>query len=439
MMQSIPALVQVLVIFSLVVFATTRKVHLGLAATLGGMALGLWRGLSPAAIFGYVVMELVKADTLLLLVLIIGIMAFSAAMKRSGGMDAFSKALEGITPSSRIAMATAPLLIGTLPMPGGAILSAPLVDAMDPGRSRGRETLSAANYWFRHNLELVWPLYPSFVLSASITGLSVGRLMTLNAYSLPILFFLGLIFILPKVSTGSGERAAVALERPAFAKRLAQFGHSVMPLALLLGSYVVVDILWRFFSPALTLDADTRTVLGRYLPILTGIVVGSAAIWFGPAGFGAFRGSVSGNTLKLVAVVAGIRIFSTLISIGGVAAAAAGELAAAGIPALVAVALLPFIAALVTGIGFGYVGLAFPIVLGLVPEGGAFPREAAIVLAGAFGYAGMMLSPLHVCMVVSAEHFGTGIVATIRRFAIPLGAFLVIALAYVWILSVALS
>ena len=176
-------------------------------------------------------------------------------------------------------------------------------------------------------------------------------------------------------------------------------------------------------------------MLGRYMPILSGIVIGSVYIGFSPAGFGAFKCSVNTNTLKLIAVVAGIRIFSSLIGVTGVAVAVAGELATAGIPALVAVAVLPFVAALVTGIGFGYVGLAFPIVLGLVSEGGAFPREAAIVLAGAFGYAGMMISPLHVCMVVSAEHFDAGIVATIRRFAKPLGAFQVIALAYVWILS----
>lgn len=438
MMQSIPALVQVLVIFTLVVLATTRKVHLGLAAALGGMGLGLWRGIAPATILGSTVMELLKADTLLLLVLITGIMAFSAAMKKSGGMNAFSKALEDITPSSRIAMATAPLLIGTLPMPGGAILSAPLVDAMDPGRTRGGETLSAANYWFRHNLELVWPLYPAFVLSASITGFSVGRLMMLNAYSTPILFVLGLVFILPRLRSGSAPVAVGRSERPGFASRLAIFGHSVMPLALLLGSYVIVDILWRYASPALSLDDSARAVLDRYLPILSGIVVGSSYIGFGPAGFGAFKGSVNMNTLRLVAVVAGIRIFSSLIGVAGVAGAAAGELAAAGIPAVVAVAALPFVAALVTGIGFGYVGLAFPIVLGLVPEGGTFPREAAIVLAGAFGFAGMMLSPLHVCMVVSAEHFGAGIIATIRRFAAPLGIFLSIAMAYVWILSTAL-
>lgn len=41
-------------------------------------------------------------------------------------------------------------------------------------------------------------------------------------------------------------------------------------------------------------------------------------------------------------------------------------------------------------------------------------------------------------MVVSAEHFDTGIAATIRRFTMPLGIFLVIVLVYVWFLSAVL-
>ena len=61
------------------------------------------------------------------------------------------------------------------------------------------------------------------------------------------------------------------------------------------------------------------------------------------------------------------------------------------------------------------------------------------MLAGAFGYAGMMLSPLHVCMVVSAEHFKVGLPATIRSFALPLSLFVAGAAIYVTILATFLS
>jgi len=432
-MQSIPALVQVAVVFVLVVAATARKVHLGLAAAVGGILLALWRGMAPLSVGRAAVAEALSPDTVLLVLLMAGIMAFSAAMKKSGAMDAFSRALGAVAPSPRMAMAVAPLLIGTLPMPGGAILSAPLVDAMDPDRTRGAAMLSAANYWFRHTLELAWPLYPAFILTSSLTGFSAGRLILLNAYAVPILFTLGLFFILPLSRTLAGTTAQPARDIPAqepLGKRLAVFFAGIAPLALVLGTYIVLDAVWRAIAPAFGLSTVINALVSRFAPIVIGLAAGSLYVGLSPSGKGAFKGSIGAATFKLIAVIVGIRVFSALLGVAGVAAAAAGELAAAGIPTIVAVAVLPFVAGIVTGVGFGYVGLAFPIVLGLVPAGGPVPLEAAVVLAGAFGYAGMMLSPLHVCMVVSAEHFGVGLASTMRRLAAPLAIFVAIAVGY---------
>ncbi len=126
----------------------------------------------------------------------------------------------------------------------------------------------------------------------------------------------------------------------------------------------------------------------------------------------------------------GIRIFSALLGAAGAAQEAAAEMERSGFPPFVATALIPLAAGLVTGVGYGYVGLAFPIVFGMMSSQTSVPKEATVALAAAFGYAGMMVSPLHVCMVVSAEHFRTGLPGTIRRVALPVGIFLVIATAY---------
>lgn len=430
-MQTIPALVQVAVVFVLVVIASARNIHLGLAAAFGGFILALWRGLEPLATARIALAEVLNPDTVLLVLLMACIMAFSTAMKRSGAMEKFSTSLTALAPSPRFAMALAPMLIGTLPVPGGAILSAPLVDAMDPERTRGAAVLSAANYWFRHSLELAWPLYPAFILTSSLTGLSAGRLMVLNFYAVPVLFTAGILFILPPLPSSA---PVIPGKRGALGPRLHSFAAGFQPLALVLGTYLILDRLWNAFLPALSLDPGAASLIGRFAPIYLGIAAGSLNVALSPTGRGTFKNSIGFATFKLVAVIVGIRVFSVLLSAAGVAAAVSGELADAGIPAIMAVAVLPLVAGLITGVGFGYVGLAFPIVLGLVPAGGALPREAAVVLAGAFGYAGMMLSPLHVCMVVTSEHFGVGLVSTIRHFALPLTAFIVIAMGYVSLL-----
>lgn len=434
-MFQVPALVQILVIFTLVVAATAFKVHLGIAAIAGGILLGLWRGLPLMDVLGAAFGEATSIDTLLLIFLMSSILAFSSAMTRSGEMGRFAAAIAKIAPSKRLATALAPLLIGTLPMPGGAILSAPLVKSMNSETDRSAGTLSAANYWFRHSLELIWPLYPAFILTTSLTGLPTFRLMLLNLYAFPLLFLLGLLFILPK------EAGTVKVNKRGLTPfvNFVEFINGIAPLAIVIGTYVFFDIVWRLVSPSLGLEAVPRALIGRYAPILLGVAAGSAFLIRRVKGVACFKDSVNRKTLRLIAVILGVRIFSTLIVKAGVADSAARELMTAGIPTVMAVALIPLIAGLVTGVGFGYVGLALPIVLGLLPAGGAFPREAGIVLAGAFGFTGMMFSPLHVCMVVTAEHFNTGLPATIRRFALPLGIFITLAMAYVAILARVLS
>ncbi len=434
-MPTIPAIAQLLIVFSLVVLATTRKMHLGLAAAIGGIALSLWRGLDLAAIAATTFRELFNPDTLFLLLVMTGIMAFSVAMKKSGAMDDFVRAVTEIAPSKRIAIAIAPLLIGTLPMPGGAILSAPLVDAMDSERERGPGILASANYWFRHCFELSWPLYPSFILTASLTGIPATRLIALNVYAPLSIFTLGLVFVMPRLAGGGRDAKSHNFSEKRPLRRLAAFFAGIAPLALVVGVYIVSSILWGAVSPAIALSDTDKNLIGRYAPIFLGLLAGSVRITARGGGLTAFRSCVPASTLKLIATIAGIRIFSALIGEAGVAERAALELTGAGIPTVVATAIIPFVAGLVTGVGFGYVGLAFPIVLGLVAGGGPLSREAAIVLAAAFGYAGMMLSPLHVCMVVSAEHFGEGLPAMYRRFALPLAIYVAIAMAYVALLT----
>ncbi len=67
-----------------------------------------------------------------------------------------------------------PALIGMLPMPGGAIFSAPLVDSVDDNDELFSSEKAAVNYWFRHIWEYWWPMYPGVILAVKYSGLSFG-------------------------------------------------------------------------------------------------------------------------------------------------------------------------------------------------------------------------------------------------------------------------
>ena len=66
-----------------------------------------------------------------------------------------------------------PVLIGLLPMSGGAILSAPMVKSMGMHHKQYGAHLSYINYWFRHIREYGWPLYPGILLATALSGVDL--------------------------------------------------------------------------------------------------------------------------------------------------------------------------------------------------------------------------------------------------------------------------
>ena len=79
--------------------------------------------------------------------------------------------------------------------------------------------------------------------------------------------------------------------------------------------------------------------------------------------------------------------------------------------------LIPFIAGVMTGLSVGYVGITFPLLLPLM--GGATPSPGLVALAFAAGFAGVMLSPVHLCYVLTCEYFQADIARVYHRLFIP--------------------
>jgi hypothetical protein len=88
-----------------------------------------------------------------------------------------------------------------------------------------------------------------------------------------------------------------------------------------------------------------------------------------------------------------------------------------GIPLMPMLFLLPFVTGMLTGITVGYVGAAFPLLLSLA--GG--DTLAAVGFAFASGFVGVLLSPVHVCLVLTREYFKAEMGGIYRR-TLPAGA-----------------
>jgi len=111
--------------------------------------------------------------------MIFQVMWLSSQMDRSGVMKELVVAIRERV-SHRMSMAVLPAVIGLLPMPGGAIFSAPLVDSCDSEKNISPDLKTQINFWFRHVWEYWWPLYPGILLTVEICRVSLWQIMLIQ-------------------------------------------------------------------------------------------------------------------------------------------------------------------------------------------------------------------------------------------------------------------
>jgi hypothetical protein len=436
LLLSAPVLVKVTGTLGLILLINLLRVPLMYAILLGALILAVWSGHSPAAIGDIAWQQCLSTDTLLLMVVIFQVIWLSSQMEAVGTMRDLVAALRRRFPH-RAAIAMLPAVIGFLPMPGGAIFSAPLVDQCDVDRKVAPLLKTQINYWFRHIWEYWWPLYPGVLLAMAITGLEVWQIMIVG---LPLTLgsiAAGYFFLLRKLPRTNGDCAGDAAEACAD-----NFVKLLLPVLVVIIGYGIVRVsyaglLWQW--PALP-------PMNRYLPMVISLIAAMLALQrqrpLAPAQWRAIL--TSRKTVMMALIVLSLQIYGAFVSArlpGGepMMQVMDGELTRWGIPFLAVCMLVPFISGLTTGIAVGFVGASFPIVFSLLGEN---PSTALVltttVLAYGCGYIGMMVSPIHVCLIVTNEHFETSLFRSmfgiLRPVTAMFGVVLLVYFAMKWLM-----
>ena len=63
-------------------------------------------------------------------------------------------------------------------------------------------------------------------------------------------------------------------------------------------------------------------------------------------------------------------------------------------------------------------GASFPLIIPLFPAGSLFDYLSSAALAYSFGYIGMMLSPVHLCFLVTKDYFRASLLGSYRYFSL---------------------
>lgn len=409
---SAPIIIKVLgsLIVILILSRLFKKLYIPVVS--GTIILALWCGFDAPGILKVIDLRLLNMNNLFLLITIAQIITLSNQMGQTGVMKQLVVIIRRHI-SQRAAMAVLPAIIGFLPMPGGAIFSAPMVDDCDQQQSIDPIIKTKINYWFRHIWEYWWPLYPGVLLAIEISGLTTWQFMLIQ---LPFCLFsiiCGYIFLLRKID----KTASVTLDKNN--NRHSDI-HVLVKLLLPIFTVIAVAIIVKTIYPKML-------NISRFMPIAIGLCCALGVLqWQRPLSMKKWISLIfTQSTLNLLLVVIAIRLYGAFISSdlpNGVSLIETmrQDLCNRGIPIVLIIMAIPFITGFTTGIAIGFVGASFPIVFSLLGQDPQLGELLAVnVLAFGFGYMGMILSPVHVCLIVSNQHFKTRVAASLRGLLLP--------------------
>ena len=182
------ALIAMALALTLLVVLLRLKVRLGRSMILSSFALAILLGVTPSEFCRTVINEWHNKPLsqtagylfITLAALVVFVNVLGTAMKETGVSNRLVPALQGLFRSRRFALSAIPLMMGMLPTPGGIMLSAPMVRDLGDRIGVERDRLAAINFFFRHQWESVWPLFPAVPLVQSIFGISAFVLISHN-------------------------------------------------------------------------------------------------------------------------------------------------------------------------------------------------------------------------------------------------------------------
>ncbi|MBI4764919.1 MAG: DUF401 family protein [Deltaproteobacteria bacterium] len=412
MLTTIPALIKVLGVFGLILLLNRLRLGLSLCLIIGSLVLGLWMKLGPGQVFGSALHSLSQLQTISLFLIVGSILVISRLMKESRHMDRIVERFAGLSGDERTAGSVLPALIGLLPMPGGALFSAPMVETTFNKCALTGEQQTAVNYWFRHIWEYWWPLYPAVVLAVALLKVETWQFIAVMMPMTLVMIVAGVVFILKPIQLQPVQRKEVFSS-----SGLKTFLWEIMPILIV----VMVIILLEGLTAPLNW-AGINISLPGVLSILPGLLV--SLIWVVVVNRISLRQLAAAvfdrGILSILLLVAAIMIFQGLMKDSRAVVDIRTELMAYRIPILLVVVIMPFLSGIITGIGIGFVGTSFPLIIPLFPASPLFDFLSYAALAYVFGFMGMMLSPVHLCFLVTKDYFKAGLIDSYRSILKPL-------------------
>ncbi|MEF8835488.1 MAG: DUF401 family protein [Candidatus Thermoplasmatota archaeon] len=334
------------------------------------------------------VMEItLEYDTLSLIAIIIQIAFLGYLYKDSEQVMRMIKELRAALPDRRMVIGSIPALFGLMPMPGGALVSAPMIDDEGDQLNLSGTEKTFLNWWFRHIWFTVYPLSLGLIFASRFSGVNIYKIALFHT---PIFFsqiIIGSVWGLKKINV----KNHVESEMNPFL-----LIYELLPIIVALSLNIVVGLPFyiTLFLAILVIFLQNRE---RYT--LNAL----------PSKF------KEGFSVDLLLAAYGIMVFKGIIERLAALEPAIQSLQS-HVPLLIVVVVTAFIIGSLFGHLPGAIGVGFPVLLRLVPV----VNLRVVSLLFLFTFLGYYISPIHLCIILTIEYFKIDLKSFYRRMAKPL-------------------
>ncbi|MCK4888602.1 MAG: DUF401 family protein, partial [Candidatus Aminicenantes bacterium] len=324
----------------------------------------------------------------------LSVLYITMIQKQEKMFDQLLSSLRSILRNNKIVSMAAPSIIGLLPMPGGALVSAPLVEKTTEKMAMSGEFKTFLNYWFRHIWEFVWPIYAGLLLFEAMSGIPLKKIILAQAPYTILNIISGVIIL--SLYMRKNNIPNLRLKNTSTIKRTAaDFLWGIWPV-------LIIIILFFALSVPLYISLVLTSVL---LTLIKKIRLKNIMkMLFSP---------LMGKTMLLITSVL---VFQRIIYLSNVfGSAASGQISFSFLIFLCF--LISFSIGFLTGVNTAYIAISYPILLPLIQHLPNFFDLSIYIYV--IGFSGILLSPVHLCLVLTNEYFNSNLLKVYKYLFPP--------------------
>lgn len=386
--------IKLLVVIVFIIFLIKKKWNLGYIMLLASLLLGAFFNLNPSVIGLNFFLAILDPLTLRLIGIIVLVFILSAVLRRVESLKNLIDSLQELIKDYRFILAFIPAFLGLIPMPAGAMLSAPMVKEVGDRMKLTPEEDTFVNYWFRHVWEFVWPLFSGIILFSALLEVEIREII-ITQFPLTITaIILGLVWEQKYL-----KRYLKVIDKKNIFFNLKKlfFGTWPILLIIILVLFIKLDLLISLGIVILSLlilninrikIEDIREIIRKDIDLGT------------------------------VLLIVGIMIFKRMLQVSGAIMIIPEFFTGLGVPPLIILFTIPFLVGILTGLSSAAIGIGFPVLLPFIIQGNVNLNYAMFAFVGSF--VGVMFSPTHLCLVVTRDYFKADLGKIYKMLALPL-------------------